>query len=302
MMLGLLLAGAWSPHAVAALPGDALQARYVALKSQLENNAFHRPLYLESNETAEELKGDLYAVMEEPFATVRQNLQALDHWCDILILHLNVKSCRAVNNTGAPTLLLTIGKKHDEPKEKAFPVAFAYRVAASYPSYLRIRLHADTGPFGTSNYQIAFDAVPLESGRTFIHLAYSYDYGLAARLAMKGYLTTVGSGKVGFSLAEARPGSATALIGGVRGVVERNTMRYYLAIEAYLGALAAPPAEQLDLRLHRWFAATEQYHRQLHEIEETEYLEMKHKEVLQQQTGKPHASSDPAKADIKPDK
>ena len=207
---------------------------------------------MDSSEISGAVTGDIYALINYPFATVDAALNDPAHWCDILILHLNVKSCQAVIRPDAPTLLLRIGKKHDEAKDKAFPVEFAYRVAASYPSYLRIRLHAETGPFGTSNYQIAFDALPLESGRTFIHLAYSYDFGLTARLAMKGYLTTVGSGKVGFSLAEARPGGETALIGGVRGVVERNTMRYFLAIEAYLAALDAPPADQLDLRLHRW--------------------------------------------------
>jgi hypothetical protein len=65
--------------------------------------------------------------------------------------------------------------------------------------------------------------------------------------------------------------------------VERNTMRYYLAIEAYLGALSAPPAAQLEQRLQDWFDATERFSRQLHELEKDEYLTMKRKEVLRQQ-------------------
>jgi hypothetical protein len=71
----------------------------------------------------------------------------------------------------------------------------------------------------------------------------------------------------------------------VRGGVERNTMRYYLAIEAYLGSLAVPPADRLEQRLHGWFAATERFSRQLHEIDESAYLEMKRQEVRRQQTG-----------------
>ena len=49
-------------------------------------------------------------------------------------------------------------------------------------------LLASTGPMGTRNYQIALEAVPLPAGRTFIHLSYSYEPGLAGRLALKGYL------------------------------------------------------------------------------------------------------------------
>jgi hypothetical protein len=68
-------------------------------------------------------------------------------------------------------------------------------------------------------------------------------------------------------------------------VVERNTMRYYLAIEAFLGALAAPPQARFEKRLRDWFAAAERYPRQLHEMEQGEYLDMKRKERLRQQAG-----------------
>ncbi len=64
----------------------------------------------------------------------------------------------------------------------------------------------------------------------------------------------------------------------MRGLVERNTMRYYLAIEAYLGALSAPPPARLEKSLHDWFAAIEGYPRQLHELEQGEYLAMKRNE------------------------
>jgi hypothetical protein len=71
----------------------------------------------------------------------------------------------------------------------------------------------------------------------------------------------------------------------VRGMVERNTMRYYLAIEAYLGGLSAPPAQQLDKRLQAWFDATEKYPRQLHELDRSDYLDMKRREYRRQQAG-----------------
>ncbi len=66
------------------------------------------------------------------------------------------------------------------------------------------------------------------------------------------------------------------------GLLERNTMRYYLAIEAYLGAYSLPPAEQEEKRIHTWWSSTERYARQLHEMSEDEYLAMKRKEIRRQ--------------------
>ena len=64
-------------------------------------------------------------------------------------------------------------------------------------------------------------------------------------------------------------------------------MRYYLAIESFLGALSAPPQARLETRLRDWFAAIERYPRQLHELEQGEYLKMKRKEYLRQQGALP---------------
>ena len=64
----------------------------------------------------------------------------------------------------------------------------------------------------------------------------------------------------------------------MRGVVERNTMRYYLAIDAYLDSLASPGNDQVQKRLDQWFSSTELYRRQLHELDRDDYLSMKHQE------------------------
>jgi len=56
-------------------------------------------------------------------------------------------------------------------------------------------------------------------------------------------------------------------------------MRYFLGIEAYFSAMAAPPAQQQEKRLHDWFALTEQHPRQLHELERDEYLAIKRREL-----------------------
>jgi hypothetical protein len=276
-LLGLMLGLAGPAHADA----QALKARHAALTGQLAHSPFQRPLVLESTESSGDLKGEVYAVMDHPFATIGGALKQPDNWCDVLILHLNVKQCRAAGSA----LAVVIGRKYDQPVADAYKVDFAYKIAAQSADYLQVQLSADAGPLGTRNYRIAFEAVPLDAEHSFIRMSYSYGYGFAARMAMQGYLATIGSGKIGFSVVGRNADGTPVLIDNVRGVVERNTMRYYLAIDAYLNSLATPAGEQVEKRLRDWYAATERYPKQLHEMERDEYMAMKRKEVKRQQDG-----------------
>jgi hypothetical protein len=264
--------------AIAAEPagGVALQEKYQTLQPQLTNNQFARPLYINSTESSSSIKGDIYAVVDYPFAQVRASLTTPAHWCDVLILHLNTKYCRPGPGQNPATLSMRVGKKHDQAIDDAYRIDFNYRVPANGDDYFDVRLAADKGPIDTRDYRIQLEAVPLGDGRSFLHLTYSYSFGLASRVALRAYLATAGSDKVGFSQ------DKSGYVGGMRGTVERNTMRYYLAIDAFLSGLATPPAQQLEQRLQTWFSATERYPRQLHEVDKNEYLAMKRKEYARQ--------------------
>ena len=280
LALGLSLTGLGSALAQDA---EALRARHAELRDALANNQFARPLHLESTQNSGELKGDVYAVVEQPFAVVGLALQGMAHWCDLLILHLNVKSCAW---TAKPDVLsLHVGRKFDQPLTDTHRIDFNYRLAAASADYLHVQLGAESGPMSTRNYRLALEAVPIDARRSFVHMSYAYAYGMAARIAVQAYLATAGRDKVGFSVVGKDADGKPLYVDNVRGVVERNTMRYYLAIEAYLGAYGAPLPEQLDKRLNDWFNATERYPRQLREMGRSEYLEMKRREVQRQQMG-----------------
>ena len=276
---GLAFASVPDAHSAASL-----NAKYASLGERLLYNPFRRTLVLDSFESPNNLKGDIYARVDYPFSTVSDALQGAESWCDVLILHINTKFCDARADKGNTVLLVRIGKKTGQPIEDAYPIEFHYRVTAATPEYLGIQLDAKKGPLSTRNYRILLQAVPVENGQTFLHLTYSYDYGLLGRLAMRVYLATLGSDKVGFTLVGELPDGQPQYVGGMRGVVERNTMRYYLAIEAHLGALATPPPLRRQKRLHNWFITTEQYPRQLREVSRTAYFDMKRSEYLRQQT------------------
>ena len=128
----LALSAALLPAMASAQDAATLRARHATLQDKFANNQFGRPLVLESVETSGDLKGDVYAVVDHPFPMVQQALQSADHWCDILILHLNVKRCRT--SAGTPKALsLHVGRKFDQPIEDTYQLEFAYRVVAATP-------------------------------------------------------------------------------------------------------------------------------------------------------------------------
>jgi len=257
---------------------QSLRARHAALRAALADNPFGRPLYVESSESSGAHKGEIYAVLEQPFNRVGSSLRHAAQWCGVLILQPNVKNCEA-SNGGAETLSLFVARKTTDALDQAYRTDFGYAVPAAGADYLHVALNAPEGPFGTTDYRIRFEAAALEANRTFVHLAYSYTLRSTARMGMNMYLATAGRDKIGFSVVDRTPEGQPVYVGGVRGVVERNTMRYYLGLEAYLGTLDAPAAERIDKRLRAFHAALERYPRQLRELELAEYLEIKRRDA-----------------------
>jgi hypothetical protein len=231
---------------------------------------------LQSQEASRRIEGDVYAVVDHPFASVQAALSDPGRWCEILILHLNTKHCRRSDGAGGTRVEVRVGKKRAQALSSATLLTFGWKAPVSRPDYLSVQMDAVDGPYDTRDYQIMAEAVPLDGGRTFLHMGYALSHGAASEFAMKLYLGTVAQDKVGFTRTRGDDG----LVGGMRGVVERNTMRYYLAIDAYLDSLALPGEQQQERRLQAWFDATEKFPRQLHEVERDDYLRMKRAELL----------------------
>lgn len=226
------------------------------MQAQLAASVFGRPLHVESTAGSGAHKGDVYAVIEQPFGVVAPALALPASWCDILLLQVNIKRCET---GGTDTLTAHITRKPHDAVEDAYRVDFRYPPPAASTDYLRAELAADSGPVGTRGYRILLEATPLERGKTFLHLSYAYTLGWTARLAMDAYLAGGGRDKPGFSVN-----------GGERAVVERGAMRHYLAIEAYLGS-----RNDLETRLRRWYAATAQYPQLRERVGAEEYVAMK---------------------------
>ena len=269
--------------AAAGLLGAAgLQKQYETLGPQLASNPFGGPLVLRSEEASRRIDGEVFAVLDHPFAKVSAALADPGQWCDILILHLNTKYCRREQEGQGTVLDVRVGTKEPQSITAASKLLFRWQAPTTKPDYLSASLVSPDGPYDTRDYRLQVEAVPLEGNRTFLHMGYALSHGMASEFAMQLYLGTLARDKVGFTKVNADGNDDKAFVGGMRGVVERNTMRYYLAIDAYLDSLARPAAQQLENRLQQWFDATEKYPRQLHEVDRDAYLRMKRSEVDRQ--------------------
>jgi hypothetical protein len=282
-----LVIGAFPWHAIGGSPqsAEALRAKHASLAQELANSPFGQPLKLSSTENNGRIEGEVVAVIDHPFDTVRAALGDAAGWCDILILHPNIKHCNvdaAAANATQRSITVHLGSAE-------LPVQFTYQVATGSADYLDARLHAVEGPFGTTDYKVSIVAAPLDARRTVLDLVYAHGYGTRARLAMQTYLQTLGRNKVGFTVVGRTAEGQPKYIGDFRGGFERNAMRYYFAIEAYLDALGAPRAKQAEKRLASWMKQIDRYPRQLRE--EEGYAERKRGEMQRQQV----AANTPAK-------
>ncbi len=210
--------------------------------------------------------GEAFGLLDIEFEAFRQALAQHSRWCDMLLLHLNNKSCSTAAEGGRVTLSLGVVRRYDIPADQAFALAFQHQQVETGPRRFAVRLDAPSGPASTRDIQIVLEAMPAPGGRTFARLSYSYGQGFMTAAALRLYFATFGRSKVGFSEVGRTPNGQPELIGGIRGLVERNAMRYFLALQALFAADAQPQ------RARRWFELTEQHPRQLHEPTLEQYL------------------------------
>lgn len=267
-----------SPASAVAKPqrGETImQDIYRRSAARLEGSSFGLPLFLDSSERGARVHVDVYGIFEYPFDSVANVLKVPANWCDIVALHPNVKACTYGEEPGDGVLTFYIGKKEYQSPEESRPVVYHYRNVVQQKGYLDIILTADEGPFGTKDHTMRFEAMPLKGGKTFVHVSYEYSDSLALRLAGKAYFATVGRSKVGFTIT-GRDGNAQPLyIGGPRGAVERNAVRYYFAIHSFMAALHYPEKSLLSSRTSLWYDLTSHYRKQLFDLEKKEYLAAK---------------------------
>ena len=240
--------------------------------SKLETNSFGLPLFLESFERGDRVHVDVYGIFEFPFNSVVDVLKVPANWCDIVSLHPNVKACTYKELPNAGLLTFYIGKKVYQPPQDTRQVIYNYRVVKQQKGYLDIVLSADEGPFGTDDHRMRFEALPISEGKTFVHVSYEYSDSVALRMAEKAYFATLGRGKVGFTVTGTDGSGKDIYIGGPRGAIERNAVRYYFAIQTFMNTLRYPEQRLFSTRISQWYDLTSRYRKQLFDQDRKDYL------------------------------
>lgn len=254
---------------------DILLEAYQNNRVKLETSSFGIPLYLDSFERGARVHVDVYGIFEYSFSSVVNALKVPSYWCDIVALHPNVKACTYGGESAAGVLTFYVGKKIYQPPEDTRKVLYRYKKVDQQKGYLDVILDAAEGPFGTEDHKMRFEAIPLKGGRTFVQVSYAYSDSTALRLAGKAYFATIGHNKVGFTVTGKDDNGKPVYIGGARGAIERNAVRYYFAIQSFMNTLHTPENRLFSSRINNWYDLSNRYRKQLFDLEKKEYLESK---------------------------
>lgn len=240
------------------------------------------PLYVNSQLEGDELSADVYAILENDFRQFRTVMADVSNWCDFVSINLNVKACVYQQDDIRPHINVYVGRKFYQTPDDAYLLQYSFNVKQNSNGLLDILLVAEEGPLGTSNYRIHIQAMPYEN-KTLIRFNTAYKQSMWSDMATRTYLNTLGRDKVGFTVVSYSETGEPVYNDGMHAVIERNAMRYYLALHAYMYSLSLPQSQQFESRIQGWFDATMRYQVQLYELERNEYLLAKRQENENQQ-------------------
>ena len=233
----------------------------------------NQPLTIQSKISDNKLHAEVFSVKPYAFSEMVEKLSNPEQWCRFITLHLNIKAC--VYRSGSEqSLSFFAGRKFYESAEDAYELKYRFEVETVTEQYFKLSLSAEEGPFGTQDYLIILELLKVKN-EVVIHMSLSYQSSFSSRLGTSVYLSTIGADKVGFSQIKNMDGKLE-YIQGIEGIIERNVMRYYLALSVYLDA------DENHQMKAAWFDATEKFAMQLHEVERADYLEAKKQEFKQQ--------------------
>lgn len=119
-----LLAGSMPADAQKALsdPAAALQTMRSELQPTLRSNSFGASLYLSSRDEAGRSEGDVYAEVAHSFTDLGAAFKSAARVCELLILHPNVRACRAAAPTCEAAFVGVKGSAVSEGEEFASDV------------------------------------------------------------------------------------------------------------------------------------------------------------------------------------
>ncbi len=202
-------------------------------------------------------------------------------WCEVLFLHLNVKSCVYGMSEDGRWLRMYMGRKFYQDPKKAKQIELQFDSGITDDNVSWVTLTADEGPFNTSDYYVGLFAIDAENG-TYAQIRSSQKTGGAATAAVNLYFNTLARNKVGFSVVGTDSKGNPKYSVGSQAALERNVVRYLLALRIFMQTHTVDGAEGMRTRTELWYDATDRYAEQLYEVDRDDYLRDKEKEYRHQ--------------------
>ena len=232
-------------------------------------------LYLQSSEDTSRARGEVLARLDLPFSAAASALGPAESWCAMLMLHPNIKQCLPLRGSAGMVLDLVMSSQRDGLFAQEHPLRLALTVRSADPGRMDVELFAERGPLGTRDYRIAIAMAPLDTASTVLRLVYSSAFTPAGLWMAQAYVNSVARHRIGFTVVDTDNQGRPVHVRGVRGAVERNTMRFHLAVQSWLAVQPRPPAERVPAAIEAWFDASERHAPQLHEVERADYVARK---------------------------
>ncbi len=239
------------------------------------------PLFVKSSENSNSntVYVDIYSTAHYPFSFIKDQLLIPANWCEIVLPHPDIRACTYKKTHDAWLLNIYSVNKFSIPLDDAYQMKFVYHIDALQPSYFDIALTANEGPSYTEHHQLGFEMAPLNKDTTLIHLRYSFGYRSWGYFLMK----LLGGGKIGFSVIDTDSNGNPVYVGGPRGAAERNAVRFYLAILAYMDTFKIPVEQRFEKQINQWYDLAAPYRKQLLEMEKDNYIVYKRQDHRNQQ-------------------
>lgn len=254
-----------------------LNKRYYAIKKYLDQSQFETPIYIHSSLSKQSLKGEVYGLIHNPDITFEQLGKAFanyKNWCEFIPLHLNVKACIYQRINKRRYLTFYVGRKFYQAPEDVYRVRYRFRLVTMTKGYFNVVLNAPYGPAGTSNYLLQLEVMKVEDMILFRVIS-SYTPSRRSRFGTSIYLSTKGKNKTGFTVVGVGDDGKPVYVRGIKGIIERNVIRYFLAGKAFMATRKLPYDKRYKALLQYWFLETEKYHKQLYEMSKKQYLKAK---------------------------
>lgn len=177
-------------------------------------------------------------------------------WCIVARLVPDVRECRPWTDGMGLELTLQSG----DGTQRTQPHTIRH---TRLDDEIRSTLIAKQAPLGVTDAGLRLTASGNASAVT-LTVEYGYQSSLRSRLATRAYLSGSAGARPGIS-EEPGPEGDPVLVSGLRGLVERNAMRYFLAL---VSALEHTGPEQA---VSAWLRAASRFEADLVEQDETAY-------------------------------